>query len=133
MNEKKIDCSRTSLYHYLGIQAGQDVRKKMTACYIYSEEDSNEVMGYYTLSNHSIPSLQIPEDLRKKMLYPDIPVTLLGRLAIDKNHQGKGIGKILLLDALKKYFHATKAIGSYAVVVNPIDENEETFYGKWEI
>lgn len=57
---------------------------------------------------------------------------LLGRLAIDKKHQGKGIGKILLIDALKRSYEISQKIGSFALVVDPMDEESESFYKKYD-
>ena len=56
---------------------------------------------------------------------------MLGRLAIDKNFQGKGIGKILLIDALKRCFGASDSIGAFAVIVDPLDKEAERFYKKY--
>jgi GNAT superfamily N-acetyltransferase len=61
-----------------------------------------------------------------------IPTTLLGRLAIDKKQQGKGLGKILLIDALKRSYEVAHEIGSFAIVVDPIDEVAERFYEKYD-
>ena len=73
-------------------------------------------------------SKQIQQKLPKS--YNAIPTTLLGRLAIDKKHQGQGIGKILLIDALKRSFEIASEIDSFAVVVDPIDKEAEKFYEK---
>lgn len=53
---------------------------------------------------------------------------MLGRLAIDKNFRGKRIGKILLIDALKRCFGASNSIGAFAVIVDPLDKEAERFY-----
>jgi predicted GNAT family N-acyltransferase len=91
-------------------------------------------LGYYTLSNNSIPLNSFSEQIKKKLpnAYTSIPTTLLGRLAIDNKYQGKGIGKILLIDALKRSYENAKSIGSFAVVVDPIDKNAECFYEKYD-
>lgn len=64
--------------------------------------------------------------------YNVIPTTLLGRLAIDKKYQGQGLGKILLIDALKRCYEIAQEIGSFAVVVDPIDKEAEKFYEKYD-
>ena len=60
-----------------------------------------------------------------------MPVTLLGRFAIDKSSQGKGVGKLLLIDALKRSYFASQSIGSMAVVVDPVDEPAVNFYKRY--
>ena len=57
---------------------------------------------------------------------------MLGRLAIDKKYQGEGIGKVLLIDALKRSYSISKEIGSFCVVVDPIDEEAKRFYKKFD-
>ena len=64
--------------------------------------------------------------------YKFIPTTLLGRLAIDKKYKGKGLGKILLIDALRRSYKISKEIGSFAVVVDPMDSDAELFYKKYD-
>ena len=89
------------LNNYFKQQASQDVKRKLAACFVLIDEESLSIMGYYTLSNNSIPLDHFPENIQKKFpkSYNSIPTTLLGRLAIDKKYQGFGIGKILLIDA----------------------------------
>lgn len=133
-NRENFDCGKELLNNYLKTQAGQDIKRKLSACFVLSEKGTNTIQGYYTLSNNSIPLSSFPEKIQKKLpkSYTSIPTTLLGRLAIGKNHQGKGIGKILLIDALKKSYEISQEIGSYAVVVDPIDEEAEEFYKKYD-
>jgi predicted GNAT family N-acyltransferase len=75
----------------------------------------------------------VPADLQKKLpkSYTSIPATLLGRLAIDHRFQGKGTGKLLLIDALKRSYKISKTIGSFTVIVDPLDEEAENFYKKY--
>lgn len=128
-----FDCGKELLNNYLKKQASQDIKRKLAACFVLSENETN-IQGYYTLSNNSIPLHNFPEHIQKKLpkSYNAIPATLLGRLAIDQKHQGKGIGKILLIDALKRSYEISKEIGSFAVVVDPINEAAENFYKKYD-
>ena len=133
-NRSDFDCGKELLNSYLKNQAGQDIKRKLSACFVLAEKQTNHIKGYYTLSNNSIPLSCFPEQIRKKLpsSYISIPTTLLGRLAIDKSFQGKGIGKILLIDALKRSYEISKEIGSFAVVVDPIDREAELFYEKYD-
>lgn len=128
-----FDCGKELLNNYLKTQAGQDIKRKLSACFVLSE-NGTDIQGYYTLSNNSIPLNSFPEQIQKKLpkSYKAIPTTLLGRLAIDKKFQGQGIGKILLIDALKRSYELSREIGSFAVVVDPIDKEAEAFYKKYD-
>lgn len=129
-----FDCGKDLLNNYLKHQAAQDIKRKISACFVLAEMNTQCVKGYYTLSNNSIPINSFPEHLKKKLpaSYVSIPATLLGRLAVDKSYQGKGTGKILLIDALNRSYKASKEIGSFAVVVDPIDREAELFYKKYD-
>jgi GNAT superfamily N-acetyltransferase len=85
------------------------------------------VGGYYTLSATAVKLGELPEKTSRKLpRYPLVPATLLGRLAVDRRHQGKGHGRFLLADAL---FRAVRSeIASYAVIVDAKDENARRFY-----
>jgi predicted GNAT family N-acyltransferase len=132
---KKSDfsCGKEMLDVYIHKQANQDVKRKLSACFVINEKETNLIKGYYTLSNNSIPSKFVPNKIQKKLprSYESIPTTLLGRLAIDNRFQGQGIGKLILIDALKRSYEISKTIGSFAVIVDPIDQDAEKFYEKY--
>lgn len=121
------------LDNYIKYQAGQDTRKKLSACFILRDPSSNQIKGYYTLSNNSLPAEVFPDKFRLQFpgSYISIPTTLLGRLAVDKAYQGKGIGKLLLIDALKRSYLVSNTIGSFAVVVDAVSEEAGQFYNKY--
>ena len=131
--KKEFVCGKDMLDNYLHNQANQDVKRKLSACFIKEDNSTWLIQGYYTLSNSSIPKDLIPLDIQKKLpsSYLSIPVTLLGRLAVDKRFHGKGLGKLLLLDALYRCYVLSKTAGSFAVVVDPLDDEAEAFYQKY--
>jgi GNAT superfamily N-acetyltransferase len=131
--KNNFNCGKDLLDNYLHRQAKQDVKRKLTVCFILANED-NVVQGYYTLSNAGIPLDELPEDLRKKYpkSYRNLPATLLGRLAVDQSFKGRGLGALLLMDALKRSFEiSTTNIGSMAVLVDPLDDDSVRFYEKF--
>ena len=109
------------LDRYFHVQAGQDARKNMAAPFVLVLPDG-ATGGYYTLSATAMKLTEFPaQTVRKLPRYPLVPATLLGRLAIDRRHQGKGYGRFLLADAL---FRSVRSeIASFAVIVDAKDEN----------
>lgn len=135
--EKKYDkstfnCGYTLLDDYLKRQARQDVDRNLSACFVLVD-DADIVNGYYTLSANAIKRDDFPELLLKKLppSYQDLPVVLLGRLAVDKRLQGQGYGEILLIDALKRCYEISESLGTIAIVVDPIDEKAQKFYERY--
>jgi predicted GNAT family N-acyltransferase len=117
------------LDRYLREQAGQDARKRVAAPFILCEGKSDAVLGYYTLSALSVDVGAWPEDVAKKLpKYPLVPVTLLGRLAVDTRLRGKGAGEHLLTDALRRALEASREVASLAVVVDAKDKSAVSFY-----
>ena len=114
------------LDRYFRIQAGQDSRKNIAAPFVLVLPDG-AIGGYYTLSATSVNLAELPAQITRKLpRYPLVPATLLGRLAVDRRHQGKGYGRFLLADAL---FRSVRSeIASFAVIVDAKDENARRFY-----
>jgi GNAT superfamily N-acetyltransferase len=132
LNRKDFSCGKEMLDNYLHTQAGQDVKRKL--CVVFAMAEDTTIKGYYTLSNASVPADLMPEAIKKRMprSYQSLPVTLLGRLAVDLRYKGQGLGSILLVDALKRcYEAASKTLGSIGVVVDPLDDEAIAFYKKF--
>lgn len=122
-------CGSAALDRYLQHQARQDAEKRVAAPFVLSEPPAARVLGYYTLSASTIGAGDLPETLAKKLpRYPQLPVTLLGRLAVDQGMKGKGMGEFLLMDALRRSLEAAASIAAMAVLVDAKDEAAEAFY-----
>lgn len=125
-------CGHAALDRYLQRQARQDSESKVAAVFVAVNPPDSKVLGFYSLSASSIEADDIPPELTKKLpSYPHLPVTLLGRLAIDQCCQGKGLGQFLLLDALYRSLQAAAAIAAMAVVVDAKDAAAAAFYERY--
>lgn len=124
-------CGEESLDDYLRRGLGQDVRRNLAACYVLHEKDSQEIVGFYTLSSFALTANELPEEMRKKLPYPRIPTTMLGRLAVDRAYHGKGLGEFLLMDALLRSFRTASEIASSAVIVDCLHEKAAQFYSRY--
>lgn len=122
-------CGLEMLDHYLQKQARQDVKRHVSRVFIAAETDRpKKVVGYYTLSSLSIELNQLPEELSRKLPKHPIPAVLIGRLAVDQSAQGKGVGKMLLADAVKRVLVVSDEIAIYAIVVDAINHDAQKFY-----
>lgn len=129
-NRAVFSCGVEPLDLYFQRQSGQDARKRMAATFVLVDTSSGCVAGYYTLSSIGINMVDLPTEISKKLSkYPIAPATLLGRLAVDQNYQGKGLGEFLLMDAL--YRSLQNEIASMAVVVDAKDDEARSFYERY--
>jgi predicted GNAT family N-acyltransferase len=114
---------------YLKERATQDIDRRAAAVYILLAED--RIAGYYTLSADNIDSRDLPGGIVTQLnlpRYPYIGATLIGRLARDLSYKGRGVGELLLVDALQKSLSMSRNIASAAVVVDAKDEKAHQFY-----
>ncbi len=131
-NRKEFSCGVAALDRYLQTRARQDADSRVAATFVLTEPPATHVLGYYTLSSASILLDDLPATLRKKLpRYPQLPVTLLGRLAVDQRAKRRGFGEFLLLDALRRSFEAADDIGAMAVIVDAKDESAAKFYARY--
>ena len=127
-NRAAFSCGVEALDRYLLKQAGQDVSKHVAAAFVITP-DGVTIAGFYTLSAHVVRLGELPENVSKKLpRYPNVPATLLGRLAVSREFRGQGLGELLLMDALKRVLLSTREIASAVVVVDAKDERAREFY-----
>ena len=127
-DRSSFDCGNDELTRYLKERVSQDKKRSLAACFVLVD-DSDEIRGYYTLSAYGLLLIELPKDARKGLPhYPQLPATLLGRLAVDNRLRGKGWGSRLLSDALKRAWKNREGIGSWAVVTEAIDDQSVAFY-----
>lgn len=121
-----FNCGSKSLDGYLRQQVTQDNRRRITACFVALDADS-KIAGYYTLASASLLLSGLPADIGKMLpRYPSVPAVRLGRLAVDQNFQGQGLGGALLADALDRAIRSE--IAAYAIVDNAKDDRAAMFF-----
>ena len=127
-----FDCGVESLNRYLMKTASQDLKIKVATVFVLVDKPDNQVLAYYTLSAFTIEVEELDSALSKKLpRYPRLPATMLGRLAVDLKYHKQHLGRLMLIDALKRADQNTEQIASIAVVVDAIDENAVKFYQKY--
>ena len=104
------------------------VNQNAGAAQTYVATLGQTVIGYYGLSTGSVEHDQAPERARKGLARHPVPIILLGRLAVDRTWQAKGLGAALLLDALRRVMGAADIIGIRAVMAHAKDDAARKFY-----
>ncbi|HZR29930.1 MAG TPA: GNAT family N-acetyltransferase [Terriglobales bacterium] len=123
-----FSCGNYHLDNYLKTQASQDMSKHVAACFVLTS-DGKTIAGFYTLSQYSIEAGSLPQEVSRKLpKYPQVPATLLGRLAISNSFKGQKLGEFLLIDALHRALLHSQQVASAALVVDAKDERAKTFY-----
>ena len=125
---KGFDCGEPDLNVYLERQAWQDMRRGVARVFIACSASSPRVMGYYSLSAASFSRQDLPADEARRLPYYPVPAALLGRLAMDKSCQGRGLGKFLLFDAFYRVLQASEVLAVYALIVDTKNDRVRTFY-----
>lgn len=124
-----FSCGSEPLDRYLRQQARQDAEKRVAAAFVLTEPPAPRVLGYYTLSASVVELGELPATMAKKLpRYPQLPVTLLGRLAVAQGMKGRGFGQLLLVDAMRRSLAAAGEIAAMALLVDAKDESAEAFY-----
>lgn len=96
----------------------------------YVVTDERRVVGYYCLASGALDLADAPGAVRRKMPDP-IPMAILGRLAIDRDLQGKGVGTALLQDAVLRTSRAAEIIGIRGILAHAISNEAKAFYERY--
>lgn len=123
-------CGVAALDNYFQNYVTQDVRRNLAKCFVaVDKSNADKVAGYYTLSAGGILLDELPRDLAKGLPRYPLPVARMGRLAVDLNYRGQGLGAALLTHALDKA--AQSDVKTFALVVDAKDDTAKSFYMRY--
>jgi ribosomal protein S18 acetylase RimI-like enzyme len=126
-----FDCGRPELNDWLRQVARQHQEKGLSKTFVATLEEAPDcICGYYALTLAELENRHLPEAWRKK-LPRRIPGVRLGRLAVDGQYQGKGLGELLLIDALTRTRRIVTEAGGIGLFVDAIDEQAAGYYRRF--
>lgn len=126
-DRSRFSSGSAPLDRYFRESVSQDIKRRIASCFVAVSVQTKEIAGFYTLTAASIAlSALAPEIVRKLPRYPVVPAALLGRLAVARTYQGKGLGGVLLGNAVLRTARAE--LGVFAMLVNAKDEAARRFY-----
>jgi ribosomal protein S18 acetylase RimI-like enzyme len=127
-----FSCGQPDLDEWFRFRAGQDEKRNVARVFVAVDSELG-VLGFYSLSSLSLSLESLPEEIARKLpRYDAIPAALIGRLARDERARGRGLGEILLVDAIRRILEAGRAIAVFAIVVDAKDERAADFYRTFE-
>lgn len=122
-----FSCGVEALDRYFHSYVTQDIKRRVTTCFVAKDLADGRIAGFYTLAASSVPLPDSPDHLAKKLpRYPLVPVARLGRLAVDLTYRGQKLGAALLWDAIMRSTRSELMV--YGLVVDAKDEQAEAFY-----
>lgn len=121
-----FDCRNPALTAWL--QKFALANQQADSARTYAACRGTRVVGYYALTAGSVHKHESPQRIARGLANHPVGVVLLARLAVDVSEQGKGLGKALLFDALKRVEEAADIVGVRAVMVHAIDDAARKFY-----
>lgn len=112
-----FNCGEAALDRYFQTQVTPDIRRRITNCFVVVEAATGLVAAYYTLSAASIPLTELPPDEAKRLpRYPTIPAVRIGRLAMDRRFQRRGLAELMPMNAVHRTMQ--DAAAAFTVIVD---------------
>lgn len=125
-----FDCGQAALNQFLQRYALVNQKANSAQTYVCCQGDV--VVGFYSLAVGSVEPGTAPSRVMKGLARHPIPVMILARLAVDKEHQRKGLGQALLKDALLRTAQAADIVGIRCLLVHAKDDAARQWYESWE-
>ena len=114
-----FDCGEADLNLYLHRYARQNHESGGAKCFVAAPSDTpTRIMGFYTLSPASLEFSRTPALAKKGLARYDVPVFRLGRLAVDRSFQGRGLGGALLARAADRCLRVAQEVGGVALLID---------------
>ncbi len=126
-----FSCGEPALDSYLRRQASQDVRRRVTQVFVALGDAPGTIAAYYNLSAASFEKDELPPAVAKRLPHYPVPAAVLGRLAVDRAQQGRGLGETLLLDAIRRVVRASTTIAVHAIIVDTKNGRARAFYERY--
>ena len=99
--------------------------------FVCTAGETDAVLGFYTLSALSIDLTSLPGQLSRKLPRHPVPCALIGRPAVDRSAHGRGLGRMLLADAVKRTVAAGETVAVHALIVDAANDDAKRFYKRF--
>jgi ribosomal protein S18 acetylase RimI-like enzyme len=128
-----FDCGREPLNTYLRQTARQHTERGLSRTFVLVDEAAAEpkaIAGYFTLNICQLRAEQLPVEVARR-LPREVAGVKLGRLAVSKTRQRQGLGKLLLVAAMKKFVEVFDSAGGIGLFVDAKDNQAKAYYERF--
>jgi ribosomal protein S18 acetylase RimI-like enzyme len=123
-----FSCGQLDLDDWFRHRATQDEKRNVARVFV-AVDDELGIVGFYSLSSFTFSIEDLPQKIGHKLpRYDAIPAALIGMLARDERTRGRGVGELLLADAIHRILGAGSSLAVFAIVVDAKDERAANFY-----
>ncbi|HEY3391507.1 MAG TPA: GNAT family N-acetyltransferase [Lacipirellulaceae bacterium] len=122
-----FDSGEATLDDWLRRRALRNEASGGSRTYVVCPGAKNRVVGFYSLAAGAVARAEAAGRVRRNMPDP-VPVMVLGRLAVDRSYQGRGLGRAMLRDAILRTIQAANIVGVRAILVHAVSEEAREFY-----
>jgi GNAT superfamily N-acetyltransferase len=123
-----FSCGQPALDDWFRRRASQDEKRNIARVFV-AVDDELGVVGFYSLSSFTLAIEDLPDGIARKLpRYDLIPAALIGRLARDQRVRRRGIGELLVADAVRRILGASRSLAVFAIVVDAKDDHAAAFY-----
>jgi predicted N-acetyltransferase YhbS len=129
-NRSAFDCGRDSLNLWFNRHAWRNQEAGVSRTNIVCDTVTGAIAGYVSMCAAQIERAHLPKSAQRNRPDP-IPALLLGQLAVDRQCQGKGYSRSLMLFALETAVRFSKEIGCFGVLTHPLDDGVRAFYTRF--
>jgi ribosomal protein S18 acetylase RimI-like enzyme len=130
-DRKAFRCGEAELDDWFQRRASQDERRNIARVFVACD-DGLGIVGFYSLSSFTLGLTDLPDEIARKLPHYDaIPAALIGRLARDVRVHGRGIGELLLADAVRRILAAGSTLAVFAIVVDAKNAAAVANYGEF--
>jgi GNAT superfamily N-acetyltransferase len=124
-----FDCGESSLNDYFHLFAVKNTELNIGRTYVACTDCA--VAGYFTVSTAQVLYDEIPEKIRRKLSRYSVPAFRIGRLAVAKEYQGKGVENYLLQKALCLAVRISVTAAVHVVIIDALNKEVVSFYTKY--
>ena len=128
---RQFNSGQPEVDDWLRAKAWQHMKKHLSVTKVLLNEDGR-IAGYYTLATGQVDFVDLPVGVSRRLPRRSLPVAILAWLGVSTGHQGQGLGRILLAQALRDCYEASDTFAFVAIILDCLNDDVKRFYQKWD-